>query len=60
RHNSAGSYTDYSLTLAKDFSGLVLSGAIVGTDANKGFYASPVNAKFMGKTTLVVGLKKTF
>lgn len=60
RHSSAGSYTDYSLTLSKDFSGLVLSGALVGTDANKSFYASPVNGKFMGKTTLVVGLKKTF
>ncbi|WP_422011953.1 TorF family putative porin [Roseateles sp.] len=60
KHNSAASYTDYSLTLAKDFAGLVLSGAIVGTDANKTAYASPVNGKFMGKTTFVVGLKKTF
>ena len=60
KHISAASYTDYSLTLAKDFSGLVLSGAIVGTDADKTAYASPVNGKFMGKTTLVVGLKKTF
>ncbi|NCT83041.1 MAG: hypothetical protein GXC94_07870 [Comamonadaceae bacterium] len=60
KHNSAASYTDYSLTLAKDFSGLVLSAAVVGTDADKTAYASPVNGKFMGKTTLVVGLKKTF
>ncbi|WP_369820608.1 TorF family putative porin [Pelomonas sp. Root1217] len=56
----AGSYSDYSLTLAKDFSGLVLSGAVIGTDADKSFYASPANGKFMGKTMLVVGLKKTF
>ena len=60
KHNSAASYTDYSLTLAKDFSGLVLSGAVIGTDANKTAYASPVNGKFMGKTMLVIGLKKTF
>lgn len=60
KRNSAASYTDYSLTLAKDFSGLVLSGAIIGTDASKTAYASPVNGKFMGKTMLVVGLKKTF
>ena len=60
KHTSVASYTDYSLTLAKDFSGLVLSGAIVGTDADKTFYASPANGKFLGKTTLVVGLKKTF
>lgn len=60
KHLSAASYTDYSLTLAKDFSGLVVSGAVIGTDANKTAYASPVNGKFMGKTMLVIGLKKTF
>lgn len=60
RHLPVASYTDYSLTLAKDFSGLVLSAAVVGTDADKGFYASPANGKFLGKTTLVVGLKTTF
>jgi uncharacterized protein (TIGR02001 family) len=60
KHNSAASYTDYSLTLAKDFSGLVVSGALIGTDANKTTYASPVNGKFLGKSMLVVGLKKTF
>jgi uncharacterized protein (TIGR02001 family) len=60
KHNSAASYTDYSLTLAKDFSGLVVSGALIGTDANKTAYASPVNGKFMGKSMLVIGLKKTF
>jgi len=32
-----GTYTDYSLTLSKDFSGLVPSIAIVGTDADKSF-----------------------
>jgi uncharacterized protein (TIGR02001 family) len=60
RRNAAASYTDYSLTLAKDFSGLVASAAVVGTDADRMAYANPVNAKFMGKTMLVVGLKKTF
>ncbi|MBW8843551.1 MAG: hypothetical protein JF607_01080 [Burkholderiales bacterium] len=60
KHLSVASYTDYSLTLAKDFSGLVVSGAVIGTDADKTFYASPANGKFLGKTTLVVGLKKTF
>ncbi len=62
KNNSAASYTDYSLTLAKDFSGLVLSGAIIGTDASKAVYTSAATAgsKFLGKTMLVVGLKKTF
>jgi uncharacterized protein (TIGR02001 family) len=60
KRNAAASYTDYSLTLVKDFSGLVASAAVVGTDADRTAYANPVNAKFMGKTMLVVGLKKTF
>jgi uncharacterized protein (TIGR02001 family) len=60
--SSVASYTDYSLTLAKDFDGLVVSGAIVGTDADKSFYTSgPSNGnKDLGKTTLVVGVKYNF
>jgi len=57
KRNSAASYTDYSITLAKDFSGLIVSGAVIGTDA-KGYVAP--NGKDLGKTMLVVGLKKTF
>jgi uncharacterized protein (TIGR02001 family) len=53
-------YTDYSLTASKDFSGLVVSAAIIGTDADKTFYASPVNGKFLGKAGLVVAVKYTF
>ena len=55
-----GSYTDYALTVSKDFSGFVVSGAIIGTDADKSFYASPVNGKALGKTSLVVGVKYNF
>lgn len=55
-----GSYSDFALTLSKDFSGLVVSGALVGTDADKVFYASPVNGKNLGKTSLVVGVKYNF
>ena len=58
--SGVGSYTDYSLTLSKDFKGLVPSIAIVGTDADKGFYSSPVNGKALGKSTLVLGLKYNF
>ncbi|MDT7837800.1 TorF family putative porin [Aquabacterium sp. OR-4] len=57
------SYTDYSLTLSKDFSGVVPSIAIVGTDANKSFYVPGANAnstKFLGKAALVVGVKYNF
>ena len=57
------SYTDYSLAVSKDFSGLVASAALVGTDANKSFYVPGVaanSAKFLGKTGLVLGLKYNF
>lgn len=59
----AASYTDYSLTLSKDFSGLVPSVALVGTNADKGFYVPGTNAnssKFLGKSALVVALKYNF
>jgi uncharacterized protein (TIGR02001 family) len=58
--SSDATYTDYALTLSKDFSGLVVSGAIVGTDADKTFYSSPVNGKKLGEATLVLGLKYNF
>lgn len=57
---SLGSYTDYSLTVSKDFSGILLSLALVGTDADKGFYSSPVNGKELGKAGLVFGAKYSF
>ena len=62
--NIAGaSYTDYSLTLSKDFSGLVPSIAVVGTDASKTFYVpggAANSSKFLGKAGVVVGLKYNF
>jgi len=56
-------YTDYAVTVSKDFSGFVPSLALVGTDADKGFYVPGANAnstKFLGKTALVLGLKYNF
>jgi uncharacterized protein (TIGR02001 family) len=58
--SSVGSYTDYALTVSKDFSGVLLSLALVGTDADKGFYSSPVNGKELGKAGLVLGAKYSF
>lgn len=60
-HNSSASYTDYSLTLGKDFgNGVSVSLAAVGTDANRTVYASPANGKFLGRNGLVAGVKYTF
>lgn len=53
-------YTDYSLTVSKDFSGVVLSVAVVGTDADKTFYSSPANGKKLGETGVVAGVKFNF
>ena len=53
------SYADYSLTASKEISGVVLSAALVGTDAKESFYFAP-DGKFTGKSTLVLGIKKSF
>ncbi len=61
--NAAGTYTDYALTLAKDLgNGLALTGAVVGTDADKNFYYTPgkQGVEGLGKSGVVVGLKYTF
>ncbi len=59
-NSSVGTYTDYSLTASMDFSGFIVSAAIVGTDADKAFYSSPANGKELGKPGIVLAVKKTF
>jgi uncharacterized protein (TIGR02001 family) len=60
KHNSGFSYTDYSVTLGKDFgNGLSASAALVGTDASSGAYVSPAG-KNLGKSGLVLGVKYGF
>jgi uncharacterized protein (TIGR02001 family) len=49
-------YTDYSLTVAKDFSGFLVSAAVVGADLK----AYAPNGKRLDKTGLVVGVKYNF
>lgn len=61
--SDAATYTDWSITVSKDFNGLVPSLAIVGTDADKVFYTpgpAANSTKFLGKTALVLGLKYNF
>ena len=59
-----GTYMDYSLTAAKDFSGFVVSAGVVGTNwkSHFGFPATLPGSgtKDLGKAGLVVGVKKTF
>jgi uncharacterized protein (TIGR02001 family) len=57
---NAASYTDYALTVGKDFgNGFSLSAALIGTDASKTGYVTPAG-KFTGKTALVLGAKFGF
>ena len=51
-------YTDYSLTVSKDFDGWVPSVALVGTNAKKDLFT--VKDKYLGKTALVLAIKKNF
>lgn len=58
--NGIYSYTDFSLTLTKDFgNGLAVSAAVVGSDAADGTYVTPAG-KNTGKNGVVVGLKYSF
>jgi len=58
--NNFYSYTDYALTLGKDFgNGFSVSAALLGTDAGKTAYVTPAG-KFTGKTALVLGAKFGF
>lgn len=58
--NDAGDYTDYSLTLTKDFgNGLTASIAAIGTDAKDAFYKVAPRDN-LGKSTVVVGVKYSF
>ena len=55
--NSSGlSYTDYSITVTKDWSGFTFGAAIVGADIT---VAAP-NGKDLAKDGLVLSVKKTF
>jgi uncharacterized protein (TIGR02001 family) len=59
--SGAASYWDCSLTLPKDFNGLVHNPAVVGTsETDKVFDRSPVNGKHLGTTGLVAGVKYNF
>ncbi|MFY7864082.1 TorF family putative porin [Roseateles sp.] len=57
-NNDAGTYTDYSVTLNKEFAGFIFGAAVVGTDT-KAYMGGP-DMKNLGKNGFVVSVKKTF
>jgi len=58
KNGKAYSYTDYAVTLAKDFSGIVVSGTLIGTDTDA--YVGGPNARNLGKAGIVLAVKKSF
>jgi uncharacterized protein (TIGR02001 family) len=62
-NGSVYNYSDYSITLGKDFgNGLTASFALVGTDANQMAYSNtnPADGKFLGKSGAFAGVKYSF
>jgi len=60
---SAATYTDYKVGISKEFkqfADITVSLAVIGTNANETFYASPANGKFLGKNSAVLIATKTF
>lgn len=62
--NGSFSYTDYSLTVSKEWVSLLWSVALVGADTKTiggvPAYVSRANGKDLGKAGVVLGVKKTF
>jgi uncharacterized protein (TIGR02001 family) len=58
-NNGNFSYTDVALTVTKEAYGLVFSGMLVGTDTSKALFTN-ANGKYLGKTAIVLGVKKNF
>jgi len=61
KNNNAMSYTDYALTLNKDYAGFTFGAAVIGTDSDAYMGGADANSlKNLGKSVLVVSVKKTF
>lgn len=60
KNNDLSNYTDWKVGVTRDFGIVTGALAVVGTNASKTAYASPVNGKFTGKTALVLTVSKTF
>ncbi|MDD2913896.1 MAG: TorF family putative porin [Gallionella sp.] len=52
-------YTDYKLSVSKDFSGYVLGLAYTGTNTNRAAYTNP-QGKYLGRDTAILSLTHAF
>jgi FixJ family two-component response regulator len=60
KNNTAGTYTDYALTLSKDLgNGLTLTGAVVGTDASNTVYYPPGKSGVEAQAELIANKWRT-
>ncbi|NBO03252.1 MAG: hypothetical protein EBV16_03555, partial [Betaproteobacteria bacterium] len=58
-NNSTADYTDYSIAITKDVSGLLLGLSLIGVDA-KDEMAYRADGKFAGKSAVVLSAKYNF
>lgn len=58
KNNPAGSYTDYALTLSKDYAGISFGAAVVGTNTDA--YVGGPSARNLGKSGFLLSAKKSF
>ena len=61
-NSQAATYSDFRLGVTKEWKehGVTVSLAVIGTNADKVFYASPASGQFMGKSKLVMTAVKSF
>lgn len=59
-NNKDYEYNDWKVGVTKDFGVVVVALAVIGTDADEDFYTYVPEDKFLGKTSLVATVSKTF
>lgn len=59
-NHSNETYTDWRIGLTRDFGVVTGAIAVMGTNADKSAYTSPADGSFLGKTSYMVSVSKTF
>jgi uncharacterized protein (TIGR02001 family) len=59
KNNNTYAYSDWKIGLTKEFFGVNMSVAVIGTNANEKLYVTPSN-KFTGKSALLISAVKNF